>query len=290
MAEPTAAGTFEGAHGLKVPAGAWDTHVHILNNPPPVMVRGRAVPFPHAPADALDAMLVQIGVDHAVIVDGALGGTEVLIGQLEASAGRYRGVALVNEGVSDADLQRLHAAGVRGARFYFVDFMGPPQDPDAYRRAVDRIARLGWHALVFLQPKDLIAHEKLLRETPVPIILDHMCEIDLRDGLEQPAMALMLDLQSSRDAYIKVSCGDRRSLLGAPDYADDIPFARKAIDNDPARVVWGTDWPHVLYKHYSNPVDPMPDDRDLMRLALSYCRSQAEVDAILRDNPARLYG
>ncbi len=280
----------QSANGFSIPAGSWDTHVHIFDNPPPMQIGNRLIPFPHAPADALDAMLHRLGLDHAVIVDGALGGTEILIAQLEQSRGRHRGVAVVNDRVSDHDLDRLHAAGVRGARFYFVDFMGPPQDPDAYKRSIDRIARLGWHALIFVQPKDLIAHEKVLRETPVPIVIDHLSEIRIADGLEQPAMALMLDIQSSRDAYVKISCGDRRSLVGAPGYEDDIPFARKAIDNDPSKVIWGTDWPHVLYKHVSNPVDPMPDDRDLMRLVLSYCRTQAEVDAILRDNPAKLYG
>ncbi len=280
----------DGANGFSIPAGSWDTHVHLFDNPQPMRIGDRLIPFPHAPADALDAMLHRLGLDQAVIVDGALGGTDVLIDQLDAGKGRYRGVAVVNDSVSDADLDRLHAAGVRGARFYFVDFMGRPQDPEAYRHAIDRIARRGWHALVFLQPKDLIAHEKLLRDTPVPIVIDHMSEIRIADGLEQPAMALMLDIQSSRDAYIKISCGDRRSLVGAPGYDDDIPFVRKVVENDPAKVLWGTDWPHVLYKHVSNPIDPMPDDRDLMRLLLRYCRTQADVDAILRDNPAKLYG
>lgn len=89
-----------------VPDAAWDSHVHIFNHPPAITVKGREVPFPHAPVEALDAMLGRRGIDHAVIVDGSLGGTEFLTGQLRQSRGRYRGVAIVD------DLKRLNEAGV----------------------------------------------------------------------------------------------------------------------------------------------------------------------------------
>lgn len=273
-----------------VPAGAWDTHVHIFDDPPPMMIHGEPIPFPHAPAAALDAMHAGIGIDHAVIVDGALGGPEMLIGQLARSGGRYAGVAWIDETVSDDVLARLADAGVRGARFYFVDFLGHPVHPDSFVRTAERIAKLGWHALIFAEPKDLLAHEAVLRAAPLPLVIDHLGHVPFDEGQHQPALELMLDLQSSRETYLKISCGDRRSRAGPPDYADAIPFTRRAIDNDPARVIWATDWPHVLYKDMNHLGCPPPDPRDLIALLFAYCRTQQEVDLILRDTPARLYG
>jgi predicted TIM-barrel fold metal-dependent hydrolase len=62
------------------------------------------------------------------------------------------------------------------------------------------------------------------------------------------------------------------------------PFAHALINAAPHRIVWGTDWPHVMVK------GPMPNDGDLCDLL-----GQWESDPLLRQqvlvsNPAQLYG
>ena len=63
-----------------------------------------------------------MGIDRAVLVQSTIYGTDhsLLHDVLKAApAGEYRGVAIVDDSVSDAELARLHSVGVRGARFNF---------------------------------------------------------------------------------------------------------------------------------------------------------------------------
>jgi predicted TIM-barrel fold metal-dependent hydrolase len=65
-----------------------------------------------------------IGFDRGVIVHSAIYGSDhrLLLHGLGGLADRddYRGIGIVDDGVSDTELERMHAAGVRGARFNFV--------------------------------------------------------------------------------------------------------------------------------------------------------------------------
>ena len=51
-----------------------------------------------------------------------------------------------------------------------------------------------------------------------------------------------------------MSCPERLSVSGPPEYADVAPFARTLVDRFPDRVMWGTDWPHPNMKKVA------PDD------------------------------
>jgi 2-pyrone-4,6-dicarboxylate lactonase len=275
----------------RVPDEAWDSHVHIFSRPPDAVIGGRAFALPHAPMEALLAMHHSLQISRAVLIQvGHLGApVDGLLKQLEQGQGRYSGVARLSKNVSDADIAMLHRHGVRGCRFYWVDFLNEHTPVDEFRAVVERIAKYGWHVLLHVQGKDLLAHEKLFRECPVPIVIDHLAHLGPGQELLEAAMELILDLQRTRETYVKLASNDRWSKRGAPDYADLIPLYRRVIDNDVTRVLWATDWPHVLYKNPSNPIDPPPDDRDLLALLLNTCRTQTEVDTILRDTPARLY-
>jgi predicted TIM-barrel fold metal-dependent hydrolase len=53
---------------------------------------------------------------------------------------------------------------------------------------------------------------------------------------------------------------------------------------NPERVVWGTDWPHVMIK------TPMPNDGDLADLLSDWIPDARAREQVLVRNPARLYG
>jgi predicted TIM-barrel fold metal-dependent hydrolase len=68
-------------------------------------------------------MLGALGVTRAVLVQPSVYGTDNRA-MLDAMAGeqhRMRGVAVVEETIADAELTRMHDAGVRGIRFNIVD-------------------------------------------------------------------------------------------------------------------------------------------------------------------------
>ena len=60
--------------------------------------------------------------------------------------------------------------------------------------------------------------------------------------------------------------------------------ARKALlDAAPERVIWGTDWPHVMVK------GAMPNDGALADLLVDWVPERLR-EQVLVQNPARLYG
>ena len=91
-----------------------------------------------------------IGFDRGVIVHSAIYGSDhrLLLHALESLSDRdrYRGIGIVDDSVSDKELERLHAAGVRGARFNFVRFLALDQREAEVRRSMARLRELGWHA------------------------------------------------------------------------------------------------------------------------------------------------
>ena len=109
----------------RLPSNSCDAHLHVFGDP-----RLYPVANPHAlyqpPADctfeAMQQLHAAMGIDRAVLVQPTIYGTDHrLLHDVLAAApkGRYRGVAIVDDSVSDSELQRLHDVGVRGARFKF---------------------------------------------------------------------------------------------------------------------------------------------------------------------------
>jgi len=104
------------------PPGSCDCQFHIYEEPskfPP-----RANP-PYAPIESATFAQAQkmhkaIGFDRGVIVHSAIYGSDhrLLLNVLESldDPGRYRGIGIVDDSVSNNELARLHAAGVPGDR------------------------------------------------------------------------------------------------------------------------------------------------------------------------------
>jgi predicted TIM-barrel fold metal-dependent hydrolase len=67
-------------------------------------------------------------------------------------------------------------------------------------------------------------------------------------------------------------------------HADTVPFAHALLKANTERVIWGTDWPHVMMK------GAMPNDGDLCDLLLQWVPDAAQREQVLVSNPARLYG
>ena len=118
-----------------------------------------------------------MGVDRAVLVQPTIYGTDhrLLHDVLKAAgSANYRGVAIVDDSVSDAELHRLDSVGVRGARFNFGGrFKLAPSIAD-FRRGLERIRELGWFVKVFGFEDAFLAVADELRSIDFPAIIDHM--------------------------------------------------------------------------------------------------------------------
>ena len=157
-----------------------------------------------------------------------------------------RGVAVINEKTTDAELDQFDRSGVRGLR---VTLVAPGLSPaDARKRvkyALDRIKnRKGWHMGLYAPPPIIAAIQEDVMASPLPFSFDHFGGVQASQGLNQPGLDALLSLLRSGKAYVKVSAPYRSSNMG-PDYADLDPFAKAYMTHaNPKQVIWGTDWPH----------------------------------------------
>jgi predicted TIM-barrel fold metal-dependent hydrolase len=273
------------AAGFEMPEGATDTHSHVIGLPPDYpFVPERSYTPPEAPLSAYKAMHAALGIDRAVIVTPSVHGTDNRI-TLEAIAGygpEARGIAVVDEDITDAELDALNAGGIRGVRLNVL--FGGGVGLQAFRSLAPRVAELGWHVQLLIDvSRDLAALETDIRALGVPVVVDHMGHMPAAQALDDTGFALLLDLVREGLAWVKLSGCDRTSNAH-PEYREAIPVARALIDAAPERMLWGTDWPHV------SKAEAMPDTGILLARLADYAPDPDLRRAILVDNPARLYG
>ena len=267
------------------PPGACDAHCHVFG-PGDVFpyAPDRAYTPPDAPFEGLRTLHRILGIERAVIVHASCHGTDmaVTLDAIARSGGAYRGVAVVKGDITDGELDRLHAGGVRGVRFNFVRHLGGTPDLDVFDRVVARVERLGWHVVLHLDAGDILDHAARIAALRIPFVIDHMGRVRAKDGLAQAPFQRLLDLMRNPLAWVKICGAERVSSAGAP-FRDAVPFARALLAAAPDRVLWGTDWPHP------NIAGDMPNDGDLVDLLAEVTDDDAVRRKVLVDNPARLY-
>ena len=279
---------------FKLPAGAVDAHCHVF---------GPGAVFPYAPErkytpcdaskEQLFALRDHLGFDKNVIVQATCHGADnrALVDALKASGGRARGVATVRQDVSDADLQDMHAAGVRGTRFNFVKRLADFTPRDVLLNIANRIAPLGWHVVVYFEAQDLPELYEFFTALPTTVVVDHMGRPNVSKPVDGPEFELFVKMMREHpNIWSKVSCPERLSESGPPAlggeqnaYRDVVPFAKRLVDSFPDRVLWGTDWPHPNLKNH------MPDDGLLVDFIPQIATTPELQKKLLVDNPTRLY-
>lgn len=271
-----------------LPPGSWDTHVHVY---------GPASRFPFAaertytpadaPAERLQALHRLLGVEHVVFVQATVHGFDnsAMLDAIARNPEKHRGIALVPTDVGRAELDRLHAGGVRGVRFNFAKHLGQAPDSDAVARLADRIAPLGWHLQFYMDASDLALHQPFLTSLPVPFVIDHFGRVMVEQGPQAPALQTLLELLAQPHGWVKISGPERISAAlstGPVPYADVVPTVQRLLATAPERIVWGSDWPHPNVRE-------MPDDGKLVDLLPHYTADAALLRRVLVDNPRRLY-
>jgi len=287
------------AVNFSVPPNACDTHTHIFGDP---------VKFPfwsgrvYTPESALPAEMAALHralhLQRVVIVTPSIYGTDnsATIYGMKAYGKGARGVAVIGDKTSEADLDSMARAGFKGIR---INLATAGQDNAAaartrFQAAVERVKSRHWHIQMYVSPAVIAAIKDLVMSSPVPVVFDHFGGIDTAHGLAQPGFPDLIELVRSGKAYVKIS-GAYRASMKAPDYPDLAPFAKALIAANADRIVWGTDWPHPNSNPPPgraatelNPVYQIDDGR-LMNLLPVWAPDPAVREKILVDNPARLY-
>ncbi|RAJ66477.1 putative TIM-barrel fold metal-dependent hydrolase [Streptomyces sp. Amel2xB2] len=269
-----------------LPPGACDAHCHIFGPTSTFpYAPERTFTPPEAPRERLEELHRLLGLERAVIVQSACHGTDhsALLDALERGGGRYRGVAIVTSSTPPAEVRRLHEAGVRGARLHFTPHLGSAPSEEEIRAVVGLVRPYGWHIALHVQGTGIADHEALVRSIPLPVVIDHMARVDLRDGLESPAVHALRRLLETGRVWVKVSGADRLAV-SPPPMDDSAALARLLVADAPERTVWGTDFPHPNTHGF------MPDDGDLTDLLPDIAPGTEGLRRLLVDNPVRCFG
>ena len=150
-------------------------------------------------------------------------------------------------------------------------------------RIAARIASLGWHIVIYFEHADLDEMGPFLKSLPATLVFDHMACPDVKAGVDGKAFQNWLKAIDANKSWInKVTCPERFTVAGAP-YDDVAPFARAIVERFGDRVLWGTDWPHPNMKTEA------PDDGVLTDMIPKIAPGAAQQQALLVDNPMRLY-
>jgi len=267
---------------LKAPVNACDCHMHIYDSRFPVAANATL-----RPPDALvaDYQLLQkrIGASRNVVVTPSTYGTDnsVTLDAMAKIGSTARGVAVVDTGVTDAELKRLNSLGVRGIRFNLVQTGATTVE--MFEPLSKRIHDLGWHVQLNLKPELLVQIEDLLLRSPSPLVFDHLAHIPRDAGVEHPSFKTMRKLLDKGHTWVKLSGAYQDTKVGAPTYADATPIAQSYVKVAPDRMVWGSDWPHPTEKE-------KPDDAVLFDLLLQWVPDEGIRNRILVQNPETLYG
>ena len=172
-----------------------------------------------------------LGIERAVIVHASCHGSDmrVTLDGIARSGGRMRGVAVVDPGVTDAELAALDAGGIRGVRFNFVKHLGGMPDMAFFERVLAQVEPLGWHVVLHLDAEDVVELAPRIARIRVPFVIDHMGRVKAKNGLEQAPFRQLLELMRNPLAWVKICGAERVSSAGAP-FRDAVPFARALVE------------------------------------------------------------
>jgi len=269
----------------KFPAGTCDSHAHVFGPQGlfPYLPNAGYIPPDALPQDYV-RMLNTIGCQRAVLVQPSIYGTDNsrMVAAMISGIFSFRGVAVVEETISDAELERLHRAGVRGVRVNLASET-PGLSIEQVPRLAARIKPLGWH-LQFLVRLDRVPDfGRQIAQLPVACVLDHFGHLSAAgDGdVHSQGARSLLELARLEHAWFKLTAPYRLST-GWPLHADLAPLAQALVTAAPDRCVWGTDWPHPNAAR-------MPNDGDLADALGRWLPDAQARQAVLVDNPARLY-
>ena len=287
--DETATAPFSAGQGrarMDVPGLACDCHVHVYDARFPAVPGARLTP-PDATVADYRRLQRRTGTGRVVFVTPSTYGTDnrPMRAALADFGGAARGVAVIGPDIDDAELQALHAEGVRGVRLNLS--LGTTGSVAQLDTLAARIAPLGWH-LQLLAPPDVLADlAPGLSLLPVDVVFDHFGRIAPSLAYRHPAHRLVLRLLDAGRAWVKLSGAYIVSEAGPPDYGDVGSLARDYLAAAPERAVWGSDWPHASATAGHQ---VLPDDARLMALLAEWTADAAGLRRVLVDNPAVLYG
>ncbi|KAF8856052.1 hypothetical protein BDZ45DRAFT_727665 [Acephala macrosclerotiorum] len=211
------------------------------------------------PAAIQDYPFSLTGCKNIVIVHASIQGTspapllDTLRKQEHMPGVTLRGLATIDvNNTTDAELDELHAAGVRGARLHEMAWgHGHQSGGDAIGKKVlhlaTKLAGLEWVIGIFCDIRAWASMAEMIRtelDPRIKLVADHLG--GTFPGEENlPEFQTFLDLIKEKCVYVKLSGFERLYHGHAGGINTITPIAEAIIKAGPDRIMFGTDWPHT---------------------------------------------
>jgi predicted TIM-barrel fold metal-dependent hydrolase len=276
-----------------VPAGACDCHTHIHGDPARFpWFAGRTYTPEAALPEEMTALHKALGIERVVIVTPSVYGADNSAASygMAARGKDARGVAVIDERTSDAELDRLVSLGFKGIRLNLstAGINDPKIATERFLAAAARVKSRNWHIQLNTTLPVIAAMKDTLAASPVMLVFDHFGNAKEELGVAQQGFPDLVALVKSGKAYVKIS------ISGGPrqNYEYFTPLAQTLIGANVDRILWGSNWPHPNSVDGSTAkVTPLwqVDDGLVLNLLPTWAGDAAVRRKILVDNPARLY-
>ena len=138
-------------------------------------------------------MLVQAsfyGTDNTAMIDA----------MKEAGPG-FRGVAVVDDDVSEDDLKALDEAGVRGVRLNIVDVKDRKSGTlplEQLKELAERVKPFGWHMELLLHANEFPELDTMLGDFPVDTVFGHLGYMKTDKDVSEPGFQALLRLMAAK--------------------------------------------------------------------------------------------
>ena len=224
------------------------------------------------------------GVRHALLVGPNSGYGEDNRCMLDAIAtfgDRFKGVAVVRNDITRAELAALKEAGVVGIAYNAV-LLGVDHYAGTANLLSD-VAALGLFVQVQVERDQMVSLGPVLERSGATIVVDHCGRPQADAGVDQPGFRALLDLARTGRAAVKLSGYVKFARKPHPHH-DAWPFVHALIDAfGPDHCVWASDWP---FMRAPERIDYGP----LIGLAAQLIPDARARRAIMWDTPQRLFG
>lgn len=267
---------------FQMPADACNSHLHIID--PAFPNDGRAA----AQAGTIEtykAISQQLHLPRAVFVQAkpfALDNSCLLNAIERFGKQNARGIAVVNNEISDHALAEMHQAGIRGLRFSVWNPQNSVVSFDDCFPLSERCKQYGWNMQLHMSASQLVQNAAVIRKLDCRIVIDHMGRMNPALGTKDPTYSFLLELIDNGNTWVKI-CGPYLNTTTGKPWDDAASIAIGLANYAPERIVWGSDFPHVTE-------DDKPSELELAALIPVWFSSERTRQMALVDNPAQLYG
>lgn len=263
---------------------AVDSHAHVFLQGLALADTRRHTPDYDAPLAQYLGLLDAHGLSHGVLVQPSFLGTDNshLLEALRAAPARLRGVAVVDTAIDEAALRALAAAGVVGIRLNLIGLAVPDLRTQPWQSLLARVNALGWHVEIHLQAARLADIMPALLQAGCRVVVDHFGRPDPALGVADPGFGYLLRQADSGRVWVKLSA-PYRNWTGEACASAGREAARQLLDAyAPARLMWGSDWPHTEHRHLAS----YPAS---MRWLDDWIDDPTQRRAVLAETPLRLF-